>query len=66
MEVRERAPLLRKVRIRARNGADASDAEDPPAGGVLPPQTRCQPSAHSPCHQHCQCLLVSALSICRE
>jgi len=29
VEVRERAPLLRKVPVRARHGANASDAEDP-------------------------------------
>jgi len=29
MEVRERASLLRKVRVRARHGENASDAEDP-------------------------------------
>lgn len=29
MEVRPRAPLLREVRVRARHGADAADAEDP-------------------------------------
>lgn len=55
LEVRERAPLLREVRIRACYGADAPDAEDPPAGGS-PPQTQWRPALHSPNPQDCQCL----------
>lgn len=53
MEVRERAPLLREVRVRARHGEDASDAEDPRTRG----QVEAAPdSVHSSHSQNRQCL----------
>ena len=51
LEVRLRAPHLREVRVRARHGTDAPDAEDPRARSPV------EVAAHSPNPQNRQCLI---------
>lgn len=58
MEVRERAPLLRKVRVRARHGENASDAEDPSGTPKLRRHTTANPRP-----QTRQCLIPFPLPL---
>nr|AFK34895.1 unknown [Lotus japonicus] len=57
MEVRERTPLLREVRVRARHGTDASDEEDPRTIQTNSPSSCCWWRLRSPHPQTCKCLM---------
>lgn len=52
VEVRQRTPLVREVRVRARHGADAPDAEDPRETG--PDAGQGAGTRHSAHSQDCQ------------
>ncbi|CAL5400149.1 unnamed protein product [Camellia sinensis] len=55
MEVRDRASLLREVRVRARHGKDAPNAKDPRTRGQF--QALPQTGHHSSHSQDRQCLI---------